>query len=57
MQNREGFDYEGELVPFSLVITLRDIDGIQPVYNEMSRLIDQQNWEVSNLVIGPQIQV
>jgi hypothetical protein len=54
---REGYEAEGVMVPFSLIITIRDIDGEQPVYNQMSQLMDQYNWDVSNLVVDTQIQV
>lgn len=54
--NREGFE-PSEMVPFVVIITLRDIDGEAPVYNEMSRLMDEWAWDVDNLVIEPKIQV
>lgn len=55
--DRDGYEAEGVLIPFSIVLTIRDIDKEQPVYNEMVQLMDQQNWEVSDLVIDTQIQV
>jgi serine protease AprX len=57
VMDREGYEAQGVLIPFSIVLTLRDIDKEQPVYNEMSILMDQYNWEVSDLVIDSQIQV
>ena len=47
--NREGFE-SSEMVPFVVIITLRDIDREVPVYNEMSRLMGEQVWDVTNLV-------
>ncbi len=55
--DRDGYEAEGVMIPFSIVLTIRDIDKEQPVYNEMAQLMDQQNWEVSNLVVDTQIQV
>lgn len=55
--DRDGYEAQGVLVPFSIILTVRDIDKEQPVYNEMARLMDIQNWEVSNLVVDTQIQV
>ena len=55
--DRDGYEAEGVLVPFSIVITIRDIDKKQPVYNEMSRLMDSYNWEVSDLIIDNRIKV
>jgi serine protease AprX len=57
VMDREGYEAQGVLIPFSIVLTVRDIDKEQPVYNEMSILMDQYNWEVSDLVIDSQIQV
>jgi hypothetical protein len=57
LMNRDGFEHEGEAIPFALIITLRDIDGEAPVYNEMSRLMEEQNWDVSNLAIEQEIRV
>ncbi len=57
VMDREGYEAEGVLIPFSIVLTMRDIDREQPVYNEMSQLMDQYNWEVSDLVVDTQIQV
>lgn len=55
--NREGYEAEGVMVPFSLIITIRDIDGEQPVYNEMVQLMDRHTWKVSDLIVDTQIQV
>lgn len=57
VMDREGYEAQGVLIPFSIALTIRDIDKEQPVYNEMSQLMDQYNWEVSDLVIDTQIQV
>lgn len=55
--DRDGYEAEGVLIPFSIILTVRDIDKEQPVYNEMARLMDNHNWEVSDLVVDTQIQV
>lgn len=55
--DRDGYEAEGVLIPFSIVLTIRDIDREEPVYNEMARLMQVHNWEVSNLIIETQIQV
>lgn len=55
--DREGYEATGVLVPFSLILTVRDIDKQQPVYNEMAQLMDAHNWEVSDLVVDTQIRV
>jgi len=55
--NRDGYEAEGVEIPFSLIVTIRDIDREQPVYNEMSRLMEQYNWEVSDLVIDTRIKL
>lgn len=57
VMDRDGFEAQGVLIPFSIALTIRDIDKEQPVYNEMSQLMDQYNWEVSDLVINNQITV
>lgn len=57
VMDRDGYEAQGVLIPFSIVLTIRDIDKEQPVYNEMSQLMDQQNWEVSDLVVDTQIKV
>jgi serine protease AprX len=54
---RDGYDAQGILIPFTIVLTIRDVDKEQPVYNEMSILMDNYNWEVSDLVIDNQIRV
>lgn len=55
--NREGYEIENVKVPFTLLITIRDIDQTQPVYNEMTRLMDEYNWEVSDLVVDNRLQL
>jgi hypothetical protein len=57
VMDRDGYEAEGVLIPFSIILTIRDIDKQQPVYNEMSMLMDQYNWEVSNLELDNKIQV
>ncbi|MEL4388281.1 S8 family peptidase [Shewanella xiamenensis] len=57
VMDRDGYDAVGVLIPFSIVLTIRDIDKMQPVYNEMALLMDQYNWEVTNLELNTQIQV
>jgi serine protease AprX len=57
VMDRDGYEAQGVLIPFSIVLTLRDIDKEKPVYNEMAQLMNQYNWEVSDLVIDSQIQV
>ena len=55
--DRDGYEAEDVQVPFTILLTIRDIDKEKPVYNEMSRLMDQYNWEVSDLAIEEQIKV
>ena len=55
--NRDGYEAEGVEVPFSIILTIRDIDKEQPVFNEMSRLMDQYNWEVSDLIVDHRLEV
>ncbi|WP_086775109.1 S8 family peptidase [Vibrio coralliirubri] len=55
--NRDGYEAEGVEIPFSIILTIRDIDREQPVYNEMARLMDQYNWEVSELVVDNRIEL
>lgn len=55
--DRDGYEAIGVIVPFSIILTVRDIDKEQPVYNEMARLMDSHNWEVSNLVVDTQIKI
>lgn len=55
--DRDGYEAEGVLVPFSIVLTVRDIDKQQPVYNEMFKLMNDYNWEVSDLAIDTRIKI
>ncbi|EOX4437688.1 S8 family peptidase [Vibrio alginolyticus] len=55
--NRDGYEAEDVEVPFSIILTIRDIDKEQPVYNQMSRLMEQYNWEVSDLVVDNRLEV
>ena len=54
---RDGYTAPDVSIPFSVVLTMRDLDGEQPVYNEMARLMDEYNWEVSDLVVDQRIPV
>ncbi|EIF5160949.1 S8 family peptidase [Vibrio cholerae] len=55
--NRDGFEATGVEVPFSIILTIRDIDKEKPVYNEMLRLMDQYNWEVADLLVDNRIKL
>ncbi|TCK09080.1 S8 family peptidase [Marinobacterium mangrovicola] len=55
--DREGIEVEGVQIPFTILLTIRDIDKEKPVYNEMAQLMDAYNWEVSDLLIEPRIEV
>jgi hypothetical protein len=55
--DRDGYEAEGVLVPFTIIMTIRDIDKKEPVYNEMSQLMDSFNWEVSDLIIDNRIKL
>lgn len=57
VMDRDGYEAQGVLIPFSIILTLRDIDKEKPVYNEMSQLMDQYNWEVSDLVVENKLQL
>lgn len=53
VSNREGFDYEGEeAIPFALILTLRAFDEEAPVYSEMIRLMEQEQWDAVDLEQG-----
>ncbi|MDP2571582.1 S8 family peptidase [Vibrio penaeicida] len=54
---RDGYEAEGVQVPFTILLTIRDIDKEQPVYNEMVNLMDAYNWNVSDLIIDQRIEV
>lgn len=55
--DRDGYEASGVQIPFTLLLTIRDIDKEQPVYNEMVQLMNAYNWEVSDLVIDQKIAV
>lgn len=55
--DRDGYDATDVEIPFSIILTIRDIDQEKPVYNEMARLMEQYNWEVSDLAIEPRIKL
>lgn len=55
--DRDGYEAEGVLIPFSIILTVRDLDKEKPVYNEMAQLMDHYNWEVSDLVVDTKIRV
>lgn len=53
MLTRHGFIPDENFVqPFSIILTIRALDDNAQVYNEMVRLMDDYNWEVSNTNIG-----
>ncbi|MDN3696986.1 S8 family peptidase [Vibrio cortegadensis] len=54
---RDGYEAEGVQVPFTILLTIRDIDKEKPVYNEMVNLMDAYNWKVSDLTIDNRIKV
>lgn len=55
--DREGVEAQGVQIPFTILMTIRDIDKEKPVYNEMAQLMDAYNWEVSDLIIDHRIEV
>lgn len=55
--DRDGVEAKGGQIPFTILMTIRDIDKEKPVYNEMAQLMDAYNWEVSDLVIEQRIEV
>jgi hypothetical protein len=55
--DRDGYEAEGVQIPFTILLTIRDIDKKEPVYNEMVKLMDAYNWKVSDLVIDQRISV
>lgn len=55
--DREGVEAQGVQIPFTILMTIRDIDKEKPVYNEMAQLMDAYNWEVSDLLIEHRIEV
>ena len=55
--DRDGYEPEINAIPFSLVITIRDIDKEKPIYNEMATLMDQYNWEVDDLAITHKLKI
>ena len=55
--DRDGYDAAGLQIPFTILLTIRDIDKEKPVYNEMVHLMNAYNWEVSDLAIDSRIQV
>lgn len=53
MLTRQGFIPDENFVqPFSIILTIRALDEDAQVYNEMVKLMDQYNWEVSNANIS-----
>ncbi|WP_162144614.1 S8 family peptidase [Photobacterium halotolerans] len=55
--DRDGYEAECVQVPFTILLTIRDIDKEQPVYNEMVNLMDAYNWNVNDLIIDQRISV
>ena len=54
---RDGYEAEGVQVPFTILLTIRDIDKEKPVYNEMVNLMNVYNWNISDLVVDQRIKV
>lgn len=59
MMTRDGFLPPAHFTQkFAVILTIRALDDGAQVYNEMIRLMNQYNWEVSNaVVIEPTIRV
>lgn len=59
MITREGFKPDKNFTqPFSIILTIRALDPEAKIYDEMTRLMDKYNWEVSNAIsIEPQIKI
>lgn len=59
MMTRDGFvPSEDFRQKFAVILTIKALDDGAQVYNEMVRLMDQYNWEVSNaVVVEPTIRV
>lgn len=55
--DREGIEAQGVQIPFTILLTIRDIDKEKPVYNEMTQLMNAYNWEVSDLAIEQRLKV
>lgn len=60
MLTRDGFRPDKNFTQsFSIILTIRALEPEAQVYDEMTRLMDQYNWQVSNAMIPiePQIKV
>lgn len=59
MMTRDGFTPADDFKQkFAVILTIRGLDNDAQVYNEMVRLMNEYNWEVSNaVVIEPTIRV
>lgn len=60
MTTREGYLPSDDFrIPFSVILTIRALDPEVQVYNEMSRLMDQYNWQVESAIIPvePRIKI
>lgn len=55
--DRDGYDATGVQIPFTIILTIRDIDKEKPVYNEMVNLMNAFNWDVSDLVVDTRIKL
>lgn len=55
--NREGYEPEDVLIPFALILTIRALDPQAPVYDQMNQLMQQQAWDISNLISDSRIRV
>lgn len=53
MLTRQGFTPDEDFIqPFCIILTVRALDDNAQVYNEMVRLMNELNWEVSNAIIS-----
>ncbi len=60
MLTREGFNPSDDFrLPFTIILTIRALEPEAQIYDEMVRLMNQFNWEVSNAIIPiePQIEI
>jgi len=50
---------DGEILnqDFTLIVTIRDTKGVQPVYNEVSRLLASRNFLHSNIKLREEIRI
>ena len=43
--------------PIALIATIRDTDGVQPVYNEVIQMMNRSGWITQNLPIKSQVRI